>query len=264
MVKVLFVCMGNICRSPMAEGVFRRMLEGIGLAEKVYVDSAGTHSYHIGAPPDTRSQATALRRGVDLRSIRARQVTETDLVEFDYVLAMDRDNFEHLRALVPEPGVAAPRSTVSGFRPGFARAGSAGSVLRGVGRFRAGDGLGRGSGAGPADRHSGTLPDLNVRPESKGAGIPAPCFSRPSSRRLVLGGGLRRWRWRGRLDGLGREFGGFLRERNTGGGFGGDRRGGGFRLGLAGNRNSQQLLSPMAACQSAASSGAARAGASGR
>ena len=75
MVKVLFVCMGNICRSPMAEGVFQRILEGVGLSEKVYVDSAGTHSYHIGAPPDMRSQATALRRGVDLRSLRARQVT---------------------------------------------------------------------------------------------------------------------------------------------------------------------------------------------
>lgn len=99
MVKVLFVCMGNICRSPMAEGVFRRMLEGFGLAERVYVDSAGTHSYHIGAPPDMRSQATALRRGVDLRRLRARQVTADDLVEFDYVLAMDRDNFEHLLAL---------------------------------------------------------------------------------------------------------------------------------------------------------------------
>ena len=103
MVKVIFVCMGNICRSPMAEGVFRRMLEGVGLAEQVYVDSAGTHSYHIGAPPDTRSQATALRRGVDLRNIRARQVTESDLVEFDYVLAMDRDNFEHLLALCQTP-----------------------------------------------------------------------------------------------------------------------------------------------------------------
>jgi len=103
MVKVLFVCMGNICRSPMAEGVFRRMLEDVGLAERVYVDSAGTHSYHIGAPPDTRSQATAQRRGVDLGRLRARQVTKTDLLEFDYVLAMDRDNFEHLRVLCPDP-----------------------------------------------------------------------------------------------------------------------------------------------------------------
>jgi protein-tyrosine phosphatase len=99
MVRVLFVCMGNICRSPMAEGVFRRMLEGVGLSEKIYVDSAGTHSYHIGAPPDTRGQATALRRGVDLRSLRARQVSVEDLAEFDYVLAMDRDNFEHLLTL---------------------------------------------------------------------------------------------------------------------------------------------------------------------
>ena len=103
MVKVLFVCMGNICRSPMAEGMFRRLLKSAGLAEQVYVDSAGTHSYHIGAPPDTRSQATALRRGIDLRNLRARQVTESDLVEFDYVLAMDRDNFEHLQVLCPDP-----------------------------------------------------------------------------------------------------------------------------------------------------------------
>ncbi len=103
MVRVLFVCMGNICRSPVAEGVFRRMLEGAGLVEKVYVDSAGTHSYHTGAPPDNRSQATALRRGVDLRGLRARKVTVADFAEFDYVLAMDRDNFEHLLALCGEP-----------------------------------------------------------------------------------------------------------------------------------------------------------------
>ena len=103
MVRVLFVCMGNICRSPVAEGVFRRMLEGAGLTEKVYVDSAGTHSYHAGAPPDGRSQATAMRRGVDLRDIRARKVTVADFAEFDYVLAMDRDNFEHMLASCEEP-----------------------------------------------------------------------------------------------------------------------------------------------------------------
>lgn len=119
MVKVLFVCMGNICRSPMAEGVFRRMLEGVGLAEKVYVDSAGTHSYHIGAPPDTRSQATALRRGVDLRSIRARRVTETDLIEFDYVLAMDRDNFEHLLVLCQNPELRRRIQLFLDFAPGL-------------------------------------------------------------------------------------------------------------------------------------------------
>lgn len=99
MVRVLFVCMGNICRSPVAEGVFRRMLEGAGLDNKIYVDLAGTHSYHVGAPPDARSQTTALRRGIDLRGIRSRKVTVADFAEFDYVLAMDRDNLEHLLAL---------------------------------------------------------------------------------------------------------------------------------------------------------------------
>mgnify|MGYP000859634067 CR=1 FL=1 len=103
MVRVLFVCMGNICRSPVAEGVFRRMLEGVGLTEKIYVDSAGTHSYHTGAPPDARSQATALRRGVDLRGLRARRVTVADFAEFDYLLAMDRDNFQHLLESCEEP-----------------------------------------------------------------------------------------------------------------------------------------------------------------
>ncbi len=98
-VRVLFVCMGNICRSPVAEGVFRRMLEGVGLSERIHVDSAGTHSFHIGVPPDTRSQATALRRGVDLRHLRARRVTAADFAEFDYLLAMDRDNFENLMEL---------------------------------------------------------------------------------------------------------------------------------------------------------------------
>ncbi|MDG4597954.1 MAG: low molecular weight phosphotyrosine protein phosphatase [Candidatus Contendobacter sp.] len=105
MVKVLFVCMGNICRSPMAEGAFQRLLASVDLAEQVVVDSAGTHSYHIGSPPDPRSQATALSRGVDLRHLRARQVTTADLAEFDYVLAMDRDNFDHLLALGKESKV---------------------------------------------------------------------------------------------------------------------------------------------------------------
>lgn len=103
MIKVLFVCMGNICRSPLAEGVFRHLLQQADLTEKIQVDSAGTHSYHIGAPPDPRSQATALRRGVDLRYLRARRVTADDLRTFDYVLAMDQDNHQELLALCENP-----------------------------------------------------------------------------------------------------------------------------------------------------------------
>lgn len=99
MLRVLFVCMGNICRSPVAEGVFQQMLDDEGLSETILVDSAGTHSYHIGAQPDNRSQTTALRRGIDLSRLRARQVEVNDLDTFDYVLAMDRNNFEHLVSL---------------------------------------------------------------------------------------------------------------------------------------------------------------------
>jgi protein-tyrosine phosphatase len=96
---VLFICMGNICRSPMAEGVFRRVLADAGLVDQVYVDSAGTHAdYHPHAPPDSRGQATALRRGVDLSDIRARLVAATDFAEFDHILAMDRDNLADLLA----------------------------------------------------------------------------------------------------------------------------------------------------------------------
>lgn len=98
-VKILFVCMGNVCRSPTAEGVFRRMLEDAGLADRIYVDSAGTHSYHVGAPPDRRSQEAASRRGADLSRLRARRVEMGDFEEFDYLLAMDRDNYEQLFAM---------------------------------------------------------------------------------------------------------------------------------------------------------------------
>lgn len=92
MTRVLFICMGNICRSPTAEGVFRHLVAEQGLADKITIDSAGTHDYHIGNPPDARAQAAATRRGYDLSSLRARQVTSDDFVAFDYVLAMDADN----------------------------------------------------------------------------------------------------------------------------------------------------------------------------
>ncbi len=96
-VSVLFVCMGNICRSPMAEGVFRRQVEAAGLTERIHIDSAGTHAYHVGEPPDPRAQETAARRGIDLSPLRARRVTREDIALFDYVLAMDRDNLGILR-----------------------------------------------------------------------------------------------------------------------------------------------------------------------
>lgn len=90
---MLFVCMGNICRSPTAEGVFKHLVQQAGLNEDVFVDSAGTHDYHVGSPPDRRSQAAAHRRGYDLSSLRARKFGPRDCEEFDYVLVMDRGNY---------------------------------------------------------------------------------------------------------------------------------------------------------------------------
>jgi len=95
--SVLFVCMGNICRSPTAHGVFRKLVEDAGLQNSIEVDSAGTHSYHVGHPPDERSQQTAIRRGLDMSDLRARKAKERDFDRFDLVLAMDRDNFSILQ-----------------------------------------------------------------------------------------------------------------------------------------------------------------------
>lgn len=95
-VAVLFVCMGNICRSPTAEGVFRRKVHEAGLEGRVHIDSAGTHGYHVGAPPDRRSQGAAARRGYDLSPLRARQFHADDCHRFDYVLAMDRGNYNRI------------------------------------------------------------------------------------------------------------------------------------------------------------------------
>ncbi len=101
-VNVLFVCMGNICRSPTAEAVFRARVEEAGLSEQIRIDSAGTHDYHIGAPPDTRTQRAALKRGYDMSGLRGRQVERADFGRFDYVLAMDRANLSILERLRPE------------------------------------------------------------------------------------------------------------------------------------------------------------------
>jgi len=96
-VSVLFVCMGNICRSPSAEGVFRHQVEQAGLSDAIRIDSAGTHAYHVGEPPDSRSMAHAAKRGYDLGSQRARQVCGDDFRTFDLILAMDRNNLNALK-----------------------------------------------------------------------------------------------------------------------------------------------------------------------
>lgn len=102
MVKVLFVCMGNICRSPTAEGVFTHLVQQADLQEKIAIDSAGTHAYHIGEPPDLRSQQAAKIRGIDISHLRARRVTKEDFNTFDYILAMDKSNYADLQQICPK------------------------------------------------------------------------------------------------------------------------------------------------------------------
>lgn len=99
--SILFVCMGNICRSPTAEGVFRKRVEDAGLAHAIHIDSAGTYGYHVGEPPDARSQQFAARRGYDLSVQRARKVSADDFIKFDHVLAMDHDNLDQLKNICP-------------------------------------------------------------------------------------------------------------------------------------------------------------------
>lgn len=101
-ISVLFVCLGNICRSPTAEGVFRKLIDEAGLAARVRVDSAGTAGYHEGAPPDARAMAAASARGFDLSGIRARRVVPEDFEVFDLILAMDEDNLVDLQNAAPE------------------------------------------------------------------------------------------------------------------------------------------------------------------
>ena len=96
-ISVLFVCMGNICRSPTAEGVFKHMVEEKKLTHRIITDSAGTHAYHTGEPPDRRSQEAAERRGYSLAGLRARRVAAADFANFDFVIAMDQPNLVTLR-----------------------------------------------------------------------------------------------------------------------------------------------------------------------
>ena len=99
--SVLFVCLGNICRSPTAEGVFRHTIAQAGLASHFHVDSAGTGDWHVGNPPDRRAIAAARRRGYDLTPLRGRQVDVADFRRFGWILAMDRYNLRALNALRP-------------------------------------------------------------------------------------------------------------------------------------------------------------------
>jgi protein-tyrosine phosphatase len=101
MTRILFICMGNICRSPTAEAVTRALVERAGLADVVELDSAGTHGYHVGEPPDRRATEAGARRGYDLSRLRARQVGSSDYARFDLLLAMDKANLESLQRNCP-------------------------------------------------------------------------------------------------------------------------------------------------------------------
>ena len=101
-ISLLFVCMGNICRSPTAHGVMRQLVAEYGLSERVHVDSAGTHSYHLGHAPDPRAQAVARERGIELGDLRSRLMTEADCARHDLILVMDWDNLALAQAMCPE------------------------------------------------------------------------------------------------------------------------------------------------------------------
>lgn len=115
-IGVIFVCMGNICRSPTAEGVFLRHVEQAGLSDRIYVDSAGTHAYHISEPPDARAQRVAQARGYDLSPLRARRVSAEDFAKFEYVVAMDSENHRNLQQICP-PGLEDRLSLFLSFAP---------------------------------------------------------------------------------------------------------------------------------------------------
>lgn len=102
MIKVLFVCLGNICRSPTAHGTFRKLVKDNKLEKFIFVDSAGTAPYHVGKSPDSRARSTAKSRGIEISDLRARQVKKADFKEFDYIIPMDKENLADLMAICPE------------------------------------------------------------------------------------------------------------------------------------------------------------------
>ncbi len=99
MVRVLFVCMGNICRSPIAQGVFENVARRAGLEDKIFVDSAGTGNWHVGSPPDERAMKSARLRGLEISAQRARQISRDDCENFDYILTMDEENYYMVSSL---------------------------------------------------------------------------------------------------------------------------------------------------------------------
>jgi protein-tyrosine phosphatase len=117
MIRVLFVCLGNICRSPLGEGIFRHLVTRAGLDAEFEIDSAGTGSWHVGAPPHHGSQRVARDRGVDLTGQRARQVQAVDLQRFDYILAMDSENFADLNSLARNSKTTAQIHRMLDFAP---------------------------------------------------------------------------------------------------------------------------------------------------
>jgi len=108
MVRILFVCMGNICRSPIAQGVFEDVARREGLEDQIFVDSAGTGNWHVGSPPDERAQRSASLRGLDLSAQRARQISRDDCEDFDYILTMDEDNYRMVSSLCRGSAVVRP------------------------------------------------------------------------------------------------------------------------------------------------------------
>lgn len=118
--RILFVCLGNICRSPMAEGVFRQVVGSHGAGDRFLIESAGMGSWHVGEPPDARAQEAARRRGIDISAQRARRVADDDFQRFGLILAMDDSNRNGLLRLAPEPHQAKVRLFLE-FAPGADR-----------------------------------------------------------------------------------------------------------------------------------------------
>lgn len=116
--SVLFVCLGNICRSPTAEGIFRQLVDEAGLSGRIEIDSAGTAGWHTGKGPDPRSCAMAGKYGVDITGLRARQLHQDDFERFRFIIALDRDNLKDIRAVAPA-GHSASIKLLLDFVPGM-------------------------------------------------------------------------------------------------------------------------------------------------